>query len=379
MKITEAQIRFGTAHTAVEYHRRRESLTVWADSDDGSRRSVSVEQEQVSTRLSLSAEALAARLTETEADRRIPPPFQNGNSPIPEWANGKGPVKATVPEEARLEFRHNLEISMVKLIIEKMTGKELKLLEPGELQQENAPDLPGNRAIAKQSEAGVEREGWGMVYEYSETRYEQESTTFSAHGLVRTADGKEIEFSVDLTMSREFMSHEQISLRAGDALKDPLVINFSGTAAELTDTRFAFDIDADGELDQVAFVRPGSGFLALDRNGDGEINDGGELFGALTGDGFTELARHDDDGNGWIDENDSIYNRLRIWSRDPDGSDRLVALGQHGIGAIYLGHVATPFSLKDAQNSLQGVIRSTGIYLNENGSPGTIQQVDLVA
>lgn len=67
----------------------------------------------------------------------------------------------------------------------------------------------------------------------------------------------------------------------------------SRPAASLTERDFAFDIDLDGHADQIAFVGTGSGFLALDRNGDGEINDGSELFGPESGDGFAELAAYD--------------------------------------------------------------------------------------
>jgi hypothetical protein len=225
--------------------------------------------------------------------------------------------------------------------------------------------------------AAADQEGWGIIYEYYESHYEQEQTNFSADGTIVTADGQEISFQARVTMSREFFSEEHLSLRAGDALKDPLVINFSGAAAALSDTRFAFDIDHDGATDQIHFVGPGSGFLALDRNGDEIINDGSELFGPRSGEGFAELQQFDSDGNGWIDENDAIYDRLRIWTRDEAGQSHLFSLGQKGVGAIYLEHVDTPFALKDESNNLQGQVRSTGVFISENGATGTIQQIDL--
>lgn len=136
-------------------------------------------------------------------------------------------------------------------------------------------------------------------------------------------------------MSREFLREQSVSVRLGDAvLKDPLVLNFDGAAAELTTTRFSFDIDSDGKPDQIAFVGANSGFLALDRNNDGVINDGGELFGPSTGQGFAELAAYDEDSNQWIDENDSIYQNLRIWSKNAEGQDQLVSLGQRGVGIL---------------------------------------------
>ena len=156
-------------------------------------------------------------------------------------------------------------------------------------------------------------------------------------------------------------------------MADPLVLNFKGGAAELTEQKYRFDLDSDGTGEEISFVGPGSGFLALDRNGNGTVDDGSELFGTRSGDGFADLGAYDDDGNGWIDENDEIYDHLRIWTKDENGNDQLLALGVKGVGAIYLGNVNTGFTLKGADNSTAGAIRSTGFYLSEDGSSGTIQ------
>jgi hypothetical protein len=159
-------------------------------------------------------------------------------------------------------------------------------------------------------------------------------------------------------------------------LKDPLVINFNGAAAQLTDRTFSFDIDFDGNSEQLFAPAPNTGFLALDANNDGTVNSGAELFGPTTGHGFAELAQHDSDGNQWIDDNDPIFGRLRVWSNDGQGNQRLVALADVGMGAIYLGNVRTAFDLKESPESLRGRVQATGIYLNEDGSAGTIQEVD---
>jgi len=81
-------------------------------------------------------------------------------------------------------------------------------------------------------------------------------------------------------------------------------------------------------------LREGSGFLVHDQNGDGHVNDGTELFGPTTGDGFTELTTWDTDQNGWLDANDPIWAKLQIWTRDAAGNDLLFNLAQKGIGAI---------------------------------------------
>ena len=138
-------------------------------------------------------------------------------------------------------------------------------------------------------------------------------------------------------------------------------------------------MDADGTEEEIASLSAGSGFLALDKNDDGIINNGKELFGPQSGDGFADLAAYDEDSNGWIDESDSVFKDLKIWTKDENGGNRLIAIGKAGVGAIYLGHTATEFSLnKEITNETQGIVRSTGIFLKESGETGTIQHVDLI-
>ena len=156
------------------------------------------------------------------------------------------------------------------------------------------------------------------------------------------------------------------------------MISLDGGPVGVSDQKFLFDIDCDGKEDNISLLAKGCGFLALDRNGDGKINDGSELFGTKSGNGFADLAVFDMDGNGWIDEKDEIFNHLRIWTKDESGNDKLVALGVAGIGAIYLGSTSTQFSLNSKDdNTTNAVVKSSGIYLKENGTAGMVQQVDL--
>ena len=87
---------------------------------------------------------------------------------------------------------------------------------------------------------------------------------------------------------------------------------------------------------------------------------------------------YDEDGDGWIDEDDAIWSRLKIWCKDENGRDILYTLRDKGVGAICLQNAATGFALNDEQNTSKGYIRSTGIFLYENGNVGTVQHLDLV-
>ena len=361
MQIAESAIQLASSRTAIEYAERRESLTVWRPGQEAVR---TERRDGADDTLKQQAENLvqeAAKVSLSEAARQ-----QRTAEVQPAEAAGPRVVDETMTD---------LNLRILKELFERVTGRTFKLTE-----------MPA-RPVSGQDQPPVQGEadsqlppGWGLRYERHETYHESEATSFTGKGVVVTADGRQIEIDIQLTMSRSFTATMDQVVQIGQAaLKDPLVINFGGTAAQLTQTTFRFDLDADGIDDRIAFVGPGSGFLALDANNDGVINNGSELFGALSGDGFADLAAYDSDGNGWIDENDAVFSRLRVWIKTDSGEDRLLALGDLGIGAIYLNRIETPFSIKDSGNALQGQVRATGLFLFDSGGVGTVQQLDLVA
>ncbi|MDE5864691.1 MAG: hypothetical protein K2K56_12610 [Lachnospiraceae bacterium] len=211
---------------------------------------------------------------------------------------------------------------------------------------------------------------------------ETETTTFNGKGSVVTADGRSIDFNISMQMSREFMeTSESLSSGTEYILTDPLVIQLKDAPETISDQKWLFDIDGDGVKEEISQLAAGNAFLALDANGNGKIDDGSELFGTKSGNGFKDLAAYDEDGNGWIDENDSVYSKLKVWVKDAAGNDKLMGLGQADIGAIYLGSAGTQFSHNKADtNETQAVVRQTGFFLHEStGSAGIMQQIDFAA
>lgn len=210
-----------------------------------------------------------------------------------------------------------------------------------------------------------------------ETLYmESETTSFSTTGYVKTADGREINFNLDVSMSRSFAQYTKETVETVGSFIDPLVINLNGNIAEVSDQKFYFDLDADGEEEAISRLCQDSGYLALDLNEDGKINDGSELFGTKSGDGFADLAVYDEDKNGWIDESDDIWNKLKIWVQEENGNSRLYSLAEQGVGAICLQNVSTEFGQRGMDGKVNAAIRNTGIFLYENGIAGTIQHLD---
>lgn len=284
-------------------------------------------------------------------------------------------------EAAKEAMENDPMLSLIRRMVEMLTGQPIRLFSARGFLASVASGDSADSAVPSPtpSRQQVQRlAGFGVEYEHHETYQETESTQFSAQGVVRTTDGKEIKFQLDLSMTREFRSQSDVNLRLGDAQrKDPLVINFGGNAAQLLDQTFQFDLEADGHKENIAQLAAGSGYLALDVNGNGRIDSGKELFGPTSGSGFRELANHDQDGNGWIDENDAVFDQLRIWTPTADGGGRLAALAELSIGAIATSTLATPFALRGTNNSDLGMVRESGIYLHEDGSVGTSQEIDL--
>jgi hypothetical protein len=289
---------------------------------------------------------------------------------------------------------HDLRYEIMKQIIERMTGRKVKEFDPGELGNTNKSSTTNDTPDESENQESTvpdanSMKGWGINYERVDTQSSVKSVDFSAQGSVTTEDGRSIDFSATFSMSRETSSELRVSFKDGDALIDPLALDFSGNGASFTSDSMLFDLNSDGTLERIATPSSTTAFLAYDKNGNGIIDNGSELFGPSSGSGFSDLAALDEDHNQWIDENDSAFKNLRLWQRSGNGVDTLRTLAEAGVGALYTGSSSTPFTLTkenniDSQNSLStsqtspGMLRDSGIYLHENGMIGFMQEVDLV-
>lgn len=206
---------------------------------------------------------------------------------------------------------------------------------------------------------------------------ESSSLLFSAQGTVQTADGREIDFDLGLSMEQTTVAAQTASFAVTGLFIDPLILQFDLDSPLLTDTNFAFDIDSDGDMEDLACPGSGCGFLAFDRNGDGRINNGLELFGPESGSGFGELAELDSDANQWIDENDPIFDQLLIWTQDGEGGEKLCSIKEAGVGAIAVTHAGTNFELRREDGSVVGTIAASGLFLTEEGEVRPMHEVDL--
>lgn len=162
-----------------------------------------------------------------------------------------------------------------------------------------------------------------------------------------------------------------------DDVRSPLVIDVSGNGIELSspDAGVDFDIAGTGVKHRISWpVLPTTAFLALDRDGNGNIDSVHELFGDRTigpdglpaANGFEALRKYDANHDGWIDDKDPIYAELVLWfDRNRDGiasSDELQSLSEAQLLGIDLDYRAG-FEVDDYGNQTRE--RSVSVFAGD--------------
>lgn len=307
---------------------------------------------------------------------------QKSNTTLEEWQNRFGipSARRSIRSDSNSVMNDIRQVTLRYIFDMLFAARRNRLSDWMQENGWNSSEFSGNIDVGNQLSSGLVLtvQMKSLSYTMENWQTETEDTNFSTVGTVRTKDGRDIHFNVNVGMSREFQQYYKEDLQlATFQMCDPLVINLDTDVAELSDQNFYFDIDADGEADEIAGLSGKSGYLALDKNEDGVINDGSELFGTASGNGFADLAKYDEDGNGWIDESDALWSKLKIWCKNEKGEDVLYRLADKGVGAICLQNAATDFTIKGGDGGTKGAIRNTGVFLYENGNVGTIQHVDL--
>ena len=170
---------------------------------------------------------------------------------------------------------------------------------------------------------------------------------------------------------------------------DPLILDLDGdgldTVGASSTSPILFDHDNDGIQTGTGWVNAEDGFLVFDRNGNGAIDNGSELFGDATdlyaggkaADGFAALAQEDSNHDGKVDSQDAHWSQLRVWrDLNQDGvsqANELFGLDQLGIAGIHTGATAHSQTLANGNQ-----IADLGSFVRTDGSTGRMGDVALV-
>ena len=163
--------------------------------------------------------------------------------------------------------------------------------------------------------------------------------------------------------------------------RDPLTLDLDGDGLETVgfdpSHPVYFDHDLNGTKEGTGWVAPDDGFLVLDRNGNGVIDNGSELFGDHTplsgggyaADGFAALVQEDTNSDGKVDSTDTRFANLRVWrDLNQDGisqASELTTLAEQNIAAINVAKTANSQTLANGNQ-----IADLGTYVKTDGSTG---------
>ncbi len=188
--------------------------------------------------------------------------------------------------------------------------------------------------------------------------------------------------NVSPTTNTSFLS----SQTAAPLRVDPLILDLDNDGLETiginTSNPILFDHNGNGVRTATGWVKSDDAFLVLDRNGNGSIDNGRELFGDSTplsaggvaADGFAALAQEDTNGDGKVDSLDARFASLRLWrDLNQDGvsqAGEVFTLSSQGIIALNLAKTANSQILANGNQ-----IADLGGYVRSDGSTGTLGEV----
>ena len=210
------------------------------------------------------------------------------------------------------------------------------------------------------STAQIDVSAFRVMSQRAEIDLTQIESRFSSIGSTANISISEFRAQIDLIRIDIAQAFQQ----------DPLILDLDGNGIDITSLQDGrqFDIDGDGNIDQTAWIRGNDALLALDRNKDGKIKNGTELFGDQNGaaDGFGELAKFDDNQDGKIDANDTVFSALILLRANGEQA----TLMDEGITSISLSMI-TPID----QRLIGGDLVATSHFTRDDGSIATVGEV----
>ncbi|MBQ4058617.1 MAG: hypothetical protein IJD40_06780 [Lachnospiraceae bacterium] len=170
---------------------------------------------------------------------------------------------------------------------------------------------------------------------------------------------------------------------AESAKVDPLIIDIAGDGFNIEKKKDGtyFDLDCNGFAEKINWTMQ-DGILVLDKNNNGNIDDGSELFGdyhllsdgSRAKNGFEALAQYDTNGDGVIDGNDEIYNELKLWI-DADGDGKSTSEEINSLEEMNIKSINLNYKYVNAMTDTEAVIGNVASFEYGDGTQGEIGEM----
>ena len=251
---------------------------------------------------------------------------------------------------------------------------------------EDDPEGRGQVFLGKQRLTGGTRKESDPENTYRDNRgnvYVLSGSTLTVNGGLTILNYDKDKSTLRIVLSDEEEEDETPDTGPAENRTSPIVIDLDGDGIETLDIGASyFDLDGDGLSEMTGWVSPDDGLLVHDRNGDGRISNGTELFGnhsilsngQTAENGFQALAEYDNNGDGVIDAQDASYSVLQVW-RDLNGNGisdigELQSLADAGVLSISTGYTNSAHTDSHGHQH-----RQIGTVMLANGTASTAADV----
>jgi len=192
-------------------------------------------------------------------------------------------------------------------------------------------------------------------------------------------DNQAVNLNYQLQLNSQYSTASTVNMSAA-ALKDPLVIQYGAQSIGKIIGYQALDINNDKQQDNLPIFSGDVGYLVYDKNNDQQVNNGSELFGPTSNNGFAELAMLDSNQNGYFDQQDDKYQQVYIWQPKHMNSaeeQNLVTLSQAGIKAISLNAIDTQFNFRGDHGEIDAQLTQSSFAITNNNQAVGVHQIDV--
>jgi len=294
------------------------------------------------------------------------------------------------------------KVKLIKLILESYLGKDLSidlsqldfrnskqqsLADTEKLSDLNTSSNPKNELLNIDGQQFNSDDNITVTNSNVELQY----LSYQVQGQFSLND-QNITLDYQFDLSSKYASKTTITTTAA-ALKDPLIIQFGAQGIGEINGETELDINNDKNLNSLPIFSGDVGYLVFDKNDNKTVDNGSELFGPTSNNGFSELAQLDSNNNGFFDSQDNAYQRVYIWQPQQDNSSNntsniipkkgnnnqqeLVSLAHAGVSAIYLDAIDTPFNFRNQNGDITAQLRQSSFAITDNNQAVGIHQIDV--